>query len=565
MNIRKAVIVVLVLVFANALKAQQVPLFNQYFTSPFLAYPSAIAFAENPNLSLIYRGQWSGLEGAPKGLGISYANPLTGKIGYGINVTHYEVGLVQQTKIGAGFSYSLLKGQDHSLSAGGFLGYSLFSINEANVSPESFNDQVLQNLLGNNGSALSLDLSLSYRYKALSVNFAVPNVVNNSISDDAYVQINEDNIPDYLAAFAYRFTLDPVNEIYVTPQFSWRFREVIGSEFDVLAQVEYKDKFLFSGGYRGNYGATVGAGFKINPTILFTYHYDFGKSDIPFLSDGFNEIGLNFNFKKKADRLQGKYTEAASILELIRREKIYDRNLIEEKDQQLVEDYLYSLETEGSKREKRAAAKKRFQDILDEIKDEEFQRLEAEALEKQRQEAAAKASEEAERERIASQARAQAERERIAREDAARVKAAEEAAKAAEPEEGREARATAAALAKLSPEERARVEQINELVEPEDLRELIDPENPNELATVDFEFVIVIASYRIDSKWSRVYLNSIQDVYPDAKIFASRKRGLDYVYVGGYNDYNTALERMNNLRDTTEYKDAWVHIIRLSR
>mgnify|MGYP000150314815 CR=1 FL=1 len=283
-------------------------------------------------------------------------------------------------------------------------------------------------------------------------------------------------------------------------------------------------------------------------------------------SNGFNEIGLHFSFKTKEERRSVRYSEGQVILENIRRERIYDRSLIEPKDQYLVEDYLYSLETEGSKKKRRAVAKERFQSILDEIRDEEQSRLQAEAIERQRQDSVRNAQVEADR--LASEARAQAERDRQARE--VELQQEEEAdpvpveeAKASEV--GREAKATAAALDKLSPEERRRVVEINKLVMPEDLREAYDMGDPRGIGTVDFQYVIVIASYQLDSKWARTYLSTIKEEYPDAKIFASRKRNLDYVYVGGYDEYNTAMEKMQTLRDNTEYKDAWVHIIRLSR
>ena len=553
---KAALIILLILFITIESKAQQVPLFNQYFNIPSLGYASSSAFIERPSMSFVYRGQWSGQEGSPSNLAFTYANQLKQGMGLNLYIKNNEIGLIRQSQLGLGASFKLLKKVNQKLALGAQANFSLFSANDEIINAESLNDLTLQNLLGSNGSAASLDLSLSYRFKGFGIDVVVPTVINKSISDDAYVQINEDNTPDYQAGAHYRFK---VNEgVYFTPNITWRRNDIIGNEFDVTGRVEFKDRLLLSGGYRNNYGSTAGIGFRLNQNMLFTYHYDFGKSDTPMLSDGFNEIGIHLSLRRQSEKNQEAYTKGEALLQRVKDERIYDKNLIELEDQKLIEKYLYSLQTKGSKRKRRQAATQDFDAILNQIKEEETLRLKAEIVERQRQDAIRKAKVEEEREK--EEARLRLERE----------KAEEEKRKVKEktPEESpsaRFAKATAEALAKLSPEERARVERINKLVRPEDLTEAYDLGDPRGIGTVDYQYVIVIASYTLDGKWSRIYLNSIKPKYPDAKIFASRKRGLDYVYVGGYDDYQQALDRMRSLRETSGYKDAWVHIIRLSR
>lgn len=123
-------------------------------------------------------------------------------------------------------------------------------------------------------------------------------------------------------------------------------------------------------------------------------------------------------------------------------------------------------------------------------------------------------------------------------------------------------RATNAALDKMPEEEQQRIREINKLVSPDRLRELGNGEHTNN--TVGYDYIVVVASYLLDSRQSRVYLNSILDEFEDSKIYASRKRKLDYVYIDAGNNYESIMARMKQIREDTHFKNAWVHIVRLS-
>lgn len=546
---RFAACLTILLVMSQVTKAQQVPLFNQYYRTNFLAYPSTAGFNVDPRLSVIYRGQWSGLEGAPRGIAVNYVSKLGEDMGFGLTLQNNEIGLVKQTRVSGGMSYSFYTTNKHALSVGALTSLSFFSLNDDQVSPETFDDEVLRNLIGNNGSAWSMDFSLTYKYSDnLQIDFAVPTLINVSLTDDEYIQINEDNIPDYIAGVRYRFAIDPVSQIYFTPNVTWRYREVIGSEFDVLGKVDYKNKLSVSGGYRNNYGATLGLGFMFNENIEFSYHYDFGKSDVPFLSDGFNEIGLHFRFQRNEEKWNARYQEGAAVIQRLRNEGIYDRSLIDDSEERLAEDYLYSIETEGKKKERRENATNRFDEILEEIKATEQAKLEAEARQRQ----------EAEQEKV------RAEQERLAAEERAKQQR-EEAARLAAEEQERKDREEAVR------QETVRKEQEEAGRREQEEKEKLERERPagtaviKNTSTIGHEYVIVIASYNINSPWALQYLDQVKATYPDAAIFRSEKRGLDYLYVGGYDSLEPALQRMNEIRQSSDFKDAWVHIIRLSR
>lgn len=355
------------------LKGQQVPLFNQYYNVKSLAYPSANAFEKNREISFVFRDQFGGLIGSPRNFALAYSGAARNKIGYNANIVSSDIGFISQTKISGGMGFQLFGKDGNGLSVGSQVGLSLFSLNEDRVNPENPADNVLIDLLGSSGSSVSLDLSLSYRISQFSLDLAVPNVLNESLSDDAYIQINDDNVPDFIVGASYAIKLGP--EAVLTPNVTLRQRETIGSEIDFLANLALKEKFFISGGYRANYGVTGGIGIRILPKLLFTYHYDFGQSDVPFLADGFNEFGLHLRLNDKEEREDACIAGGEAVVNKIIDEKIFDENLVSSEDRSLALCYLSSLE-EGKRKEKNLQAEEAYQALFAKVKAEELGRQE---------------------------------------------------------------------------------------------------------------------------------------------------------------------------------------------
>lgn len=509
----KSFLIWLLLVVSNLVYGQQVPLFNQYYAQPTLTYSSASALQKAPHLSLIYRGQWAGLDGAPQNFVISYAQPFAKKMGFNINLNSFEVGMLQQTSIGGGFSYGL-KLNHHQFSIGAELGISLYSLNESRLSAENLNDELIQNLLGNNGSSANLSLSLSYQYKSFIAHMAAPGILSESLNNNAFSELSSNNLPDYILGLGYSFTIDAIHQVIFTPSATWRYEDVTGDALDLIGKLDIRDKFHLTAGYRQDYGATAGIGIKIKPDVLFTYNYDFGKSDVPYLSNGFNEVGLHFSFKQKHKNDSIIERKGEVIIERLRKDEIYDRKLISTEDQEIVVRYLSANET-GRKKERMQKGEAAFDAILKEIENNGLARMRAEANARAAQQEAATL----EAKRIAE---AQ-EQDRIAREEAEVTRLKEE---------------------KLLLDEAELLKNSNKL-------------NDN--------YILVVASYVPNSKWAYHNLNSLKNEYPKAGIFNNSKRGYDYVYIQTFNNLEAAIEAMLDLKAKNQFLDSWVHILNIGR
>ncbi|WP_286756138.1 PorP/SprF family type IX secretion system membrane protein [Roseivirga sp. UBA838] len=402
-NIRnKFILAFTMALIAVGAKAQQVPLYNQYFNAGTLAYPSGAVFQEHRYISLVYRDQFGGLVGAPKNFALAYNSTFRNKLAFTGNLTTADIGFTSQVKLSGGVGYKLFGEGNDGLSIGSQIGLSFFSLNEERVNPENPSDNVLVDLLGNNGSSLSVDLSASYRRGRLGVDVAVPTVINQSLSDDAYIRINDDNVPDFIGGVRYSFTINP--DLSLTPYLGMRMRETIGAELDLMAQANFKEKFSASLGYRDNYGPSIGFGAQVLPKLLFNYNYDFGQKDAPFLADGFNEFGVHYQLNTPEEKANVCEEEGLAVVNRIIDQRIFDENLVNPEDKEKALCYLKSLE-EGKKKEKNQRAEEAYKALFEKIEQEELAKVEAARLEalraeKARQDSIKNAEAERERKRI---------------------------------------------------------------------------------------------------------------------------------------------------------------------
>lgn len=417
---QKYVSVSLFMTFGFLANAQQVPLINQYFRIPTLAFASSSSFERRPVISMLYRGQWSNLVGAPETLAFNYVNPLDRVVSYNINLSSFQLGVLNQNHFSAGISRAFSAG-GHYFSLGAEVGGSLFSLNEERISVETISDQLLQQLIGNTGIGFFVNPSVSYRYGTFSMNFAAPGLIRGSLSNDSFARLNSDNQVDYLLNMAYAMALDPREKIIFTPSVTWRNQALLGSQFDVMASLDFDQKLQLTAGYRGEFGSTIGVGVRVKENIHFTYNYEFGKKDVPFISDGFSEIALHFSFKNQEEKAKELEKEALEIVKMLRRRQIHNPDLIRSTDRAILLKYLFTIQG-GNKKQKAQLAEQAFAILLERIEqnrrktlvDEAIQRkATADSLNLAQEEMALQAAEDERRRLVAIELQAERERKAI--------------------------------------------------------------------------------------------------------------------------------------------------------
>ncbi|MBT8375995.1 MAG: PorP/SprF family type IX secretion system membrane protein, partial [Bacteroidia bacterium] len=114
----KKIIIIALLLFAIQTHGQQDPQYTQYMYNMSVINPAYAGSKENLSLGLLYRNQWTNIEGGPR-TGTFFGHlPVGEKIGLGTSIIADEIGPVKETNVYADVSYTLNLGGDHRLAFG---------------------------------------------------------------------------------------------------------------------------------------------------------------------------------------------------------------------------------------------------------------------------------------------------------------------------------------------------------------------------------------------------------------------------------------------------------------
>ncbi len=124
---KKSILLASILFSATGLFAQQDPHLALYVFNPTMYNPSYAGNAQDPELSLTYRNQWQGIEGAPTTLFASGQSMLTDAFGGGLMLQSDQLGPIQMTSIATDLNYRIQVSEVSKLAVGLRLGMSNYN------------------------------------------------------------------------------------------------------------------------------------------------------------------------------------------------------------------------------------------------------------------------------------------------------------------------------------------------------------------------------------------------------------------------------------------------------
>ncbi|MFY0632049.1 MAG: PorP/SprF family type IX secretion system membrane protein, partial [Flavobacteriaceae bacterium] len=112
---RKSIIAIITITFAllvsSKAEAQQDPNFTLYNFNMNIINPAFAGIKDSPELNLVYRNQFLGIDDSPRTISLAYSRPLAKNLGIGISVINDQVFVLSQTDIAADISYKLQMGE----------------------------------------------------------------------------------------------------------------------------------------------------------------------------------------------------------------------------------------------------------------------------------------------------------------------------------------------------------------------------------------------------------------------------------------------------------------------
>lgn len=301
---KKLLIILTAIGIGISLKSQQIPISENYFMDKYSLAPS---YAGNFNPKYIfmgYRSDWTGIDGGPKTVRLSYSDllPFMKNAGYGGKIIYDKAGIFSQLYILGSYSYNLQVNEQQHIMFGLSMGFYKNRLNLLDYynDPKYTIDPSLIGLDINSRLKFMSDFSAVWTWKGAEAGFLFSNI---TLGDASYKEVDLKYNP--LANYQFHATyLYGINENWdIAPLVIVRGGKYIKSQFELASQIMYLKKFWGSLVYRDPAVIGFGVGASINKGLKIGYNFNFATN---VAMGAFNNheitIGLNiFEYLKKPE------------------------------------------------------------------------------------------------------------------------------------------------------------------------------------------------------------------------------------------------------------------------
>ncbi len=274
---KKIIILLVSILIQEVIFAQQMPISENYFLDKY-SLSSSYAGHFNPgSFFTSFRSDWSGIDGGPKTMRLSYSDMLMTNAAFGGKIIYDKAGIYNQLYIMGTYSYSVKIAGEHkvlmALSAGVYNNRINFSdyYNDPkyNIDPVMIQQDVSSRL------KFMSDFSALYLFKGIEAGIMFANI---NFGDAKYSEVDVTYKPlaNYQIHAAYTYSINDRWDI--SPLMYIRGGKFITSQIGIASKISYQDNIWGSLAFRdpGIWG--FGFGANIAKGIKFSYNFNIASS-----------------------------------------------------------------------------------------------------------------------------------------------------------------------------------------------------------------------------------------------------------------------------------------------
>jgi len=285
------VIIGLLLIAVNSVKAQQEPMYSQYMFNMLQINPAYAGNRASDNITLLYRNQWTGIEGAPVTANLSWDRRNEGSnVGYGLQIYSDKLGI--ESTIGLQGFYSFrIPFENAALTLGISAGVLNYRANYVDLITGTSGDPLFMENV--NGFRPTVGIGALYATEKWYAGFSIPAMLQTKIyNDNVSVTTGANN--HYFLTAGYVFNLLP--DFKLKPSVLLKAVNGAPLEADFNTNLWYKDIIGLGASYRTGDSFVGMFELQITPQVRLGYAYDYTVSQLRRYSSGTHEIMLRYEF-----------------------------------------------------------------------------------------------------------------------------------------------------------------------------------------------------------------------------------------------------------------------------
>ena len=293
---RKSIITIiaftLTFLLSNKAEAQQDPNFTLYNFNMNIINPAYAGTKDSPELNLVYRSQFLGIDDAPRTVSMAYSKNVGRNLGIGISLINDKVFILKQTDVAVDISYKIKLSEQTKLyfglkAGGGFTNIDLTRAYDGGDDPLFLENQDFFNP--------HVGAGIHVQNKNFYITVSTPNFLKGKRYEKQgnAPTVAIDNSHFYLGTGV---NLSLSENLMVTPMFMMRNVEGVPNSYDMGAAFDIHKKVIIGMNYRVKEMISSYTLLNVSDKLKFGVAYDVTMSDL-YLVDQRGSIEFIFKYQ----------------------------------------------------------------------------------------------------------------------------------------------------------------------------------------------------------------------------------------------------------------------------
>lgn len=282
-------------------QAQQIPLYSNYFFTPYVYNPAYSGTDGVTEATIIHRRQWSGIQGSPETSALALNGALNNQnVGYSVYGYLDQTDILQRTGIYGNYAYHFQLSESASVSLGLGAGYLNQGIDRDAVRAQDAGD--VFGVIPGNRSTFDLSAGLRVQVANFSLGASAPQLIGQDIvfSDNGANGFSVNLTRHYMFNTQYDFEFNGDDQV-LSPMVMVRAGENIPVQVDAGMMFSLKEYGYVGAMYRSDYAVTGNIGVNLTDQLTLGYAHDFALSDYGSNLGTSHEFMLTYRFGSNKD------------------------------------------------------------------------------------------------------------------------------------------------------------------------------------------------------------------------------------------------------------------------